>query len=42
MSFILVDQEFVGATDNTVNNTGEDIVGEQARIPFVFQIARGL
>ena len=28
MSFIQVDQEFVVETDTTVNNTGEDIMGE--------------
>ena len=28
MSFIQVDQEFVVEPDTTVNNTGEDIMGE--------------
>ena len=28
MSFIQVNQEFVVETDTTVNNTGEDIMGE--------------
>ena len=35
MPFTQADQEFVGATDTTVNNTGEDIMGVQARIPFL-------
>ena len=42
MPFTQADQEFVGATDTTVNNTGEDIMGVQARIPFLSQITRGL
>ena len=31
MSFIQVDQEFMVETDTTVNNTGEDIMGETSK-----------
>ena len=37
-----MDQEFVVETDTTVNNTGKDIMGEQASIPFLSQITRSL
>ena len=40
MSFIQVDQELLVETDTKVNNTGEDITGEHARIPFLSQITR--
>ena len=39
---IQVDQEFLAETDTTVNNTGKDIMGEQASIPFLSQITRSL
>ena len=42
MSFIQVDQEFVVEINNTVNNTGEDIMWKKARIPFLSQITMAL
>ena len=42
MSFIQVDQEFVVEINNTVNNTGENIMWKKARIPFLSQITMAL
>ena len=42
MSFIQVDPEFVVEINNTVNNTGEDIMWKKARIPFLSQITMAL